>query len=246
MFLLKYTLLFLLSKKSELKARFLYKVTKSSENAVSLVCNVGWVCLCGIVAAGVSFGGIASVGVSLVVNVVVDGIVAVGGSILVNVTLGGNVLVRIILGGSIVVRVALSVNDVLGGNVAVGVALGVNIAVRMCGKVGGIVGISGKVALVGAVGIFSTGGKVAVDGNVTVELGCGSTVVVNFVDVICPFRFGRVLGGSVVVCLTEVGSLLSRGMSCVGEDLEGVLVFKILFRTSTMDLANVSFPFSDR
>ena len=42
MFLLKYTLLFLLSKKPELKARFLYrnKVTKSSENAVSLVCNV--------------------------------------------------------------------------------------------------------------------------------------------------------------------------------------------------------------
>ena len=55
MFLLKYALLFLLSKKSELKPRFLYrsKVTKSSENAVSLVCNVGWVCLCGIIAAGV-------------------------------------------------------------------------------------------------------------------------------------------------------------------------------------------------
>ena len=40
-------------------------------------------------------------------------------------------------------------------------------------------------------------------GNVTVELGCA---------------------GRVVACLTEVGSLLSRGMSCVGEDLEGVLV----------------------
>ena len=50
MFLLKYTLLFLLSKKSELKAGFLYKnkVTKSSENVVSLVCNVGWDCLCGV------------------------------------------------------------------------------------------------------------------------------------------------------------------------------------------------------
>ena len=44
MFLLKYTLLFILSKKSELKAKFLFKnkVTKSSENAVSLVSNVGW------------------------------------------------------------------------------------------------------------------------------------------------------------------------------------------------------------
>ena len=49
------------------------------------------------------FGGIASVRVSLVVNVIVDGIIAVGGSVLVNVTLGGKVLVRIILGGSIVV-----------------------------------------------------------------------------------------------------------------------------------------------
>ena len=125
-------------------------------------------------------------------------------------------------------------------------ALGVNVAVCMCGKVGGIVGVSGKFAVGDAVGIFSAGGKVAVGGNVTVELGCGSTVVVNVVDVICPFRFGRVLGGSVVVCLTEVGSLLSRWMSCVGVDLEGVLVFKILFRTSTMDLANFSSPFSDR
>ena len=88
--------------------------------------------------------------------------------------------------------------------------------------------------------------KVAVGGNVTVELGCGSTVVVNVVDVVCPFRFGRVLGCGVVVCLTEVGSFLSRGMSCVGEDLEGVLVFKILFGSSTIDLANFSFPFSDR
>ena len=63
------------------------------------------------------------------------------------VTLGGKVLVRIILGGSIVVGVALSVSDVLGGNVAVSVALGISIAVRMCGKVGGIVGISGKVVV---------------------------------------------------------------------------------------------------
>ena len=87
------------------------------------------------------------------------------------------------MGGSIVVGVALNVSDVLGGNVAVGVALGVNVAVRMCGKVGGIVGISGKVVVCGAVGIFSAGGKVAVGINVTVELGCGSTVVVNVVDI---------------------------------------------------------------
>ena len=54
---------------------------KSSENAVSLVCNVGWVCLCGIVAAGVSLREIAFVGVSFVVNVVVDFVVAVGGCV---------------------------------------------------------------------------------------------------------------------------------------------------------------------
>ena len=86
MFLLKYTLLFLLSKKSELKPRFLYrnKVTKSSENVASLVCNVCWVCLCGIIAARVGCGGIALIRVSLVANVVVDGIAAVGGSVLVN------------------------------------------------------------------------------------------------------------------------------------------------------------------
>ena len=95
-------------------------------------------------------------------------------------------------------------------------------------------------------GIFGTGGKVSVGDIVTVELGCGSTVVLNVVDVICPFRFCQVLGGSVVVLLTEVGSLLSRERSCVGEDLEDVLIFKILSRTSTMDLANFSFPFSDR
>ena len=185
-------------------------------------------------------------GVSLVANIIVDGIIAVGGSVLVNVTLGGKVLVQIILGGSIVVEVALSISDVLGSNVAVGVALGVNVAVFMCDKVGGIVIISGKVVVGGAVSIFSAGGKTAAGGNVTVELGCGSTVVVNVIDVICLFCFGQVLGGRVVVCLTEVGSLLSRGMLCVGEDLEGVLVSKILFRTSTIDLANFSFPFSDR
>ena len=91
---------------------------------------------------------------------------------------------------------------------------------------GGIVGISGKVAVGGVAGIsgevavggiFSTGGKVSVGGIVTVKLGCGSTVVVNIVDVICPFGSGRVLGASVVVCLTEVASLLSGGRSCVGE-----------------------------
>ena len=60
------------------------------------------------------------------------------------------------------------------------------------------------------------------------------------------FIFGRVLGSSVVVRLTEVSSLLSRGRSCVGEDLKGVLIFKILFRTSIMHLANFSFPFPDR
>ena len=95
-------------------------------------------------------------------------------------------------------------------------------------------------------GIFSFGAMAVGGGNVAVGLGFGSTVVVNVIDVVCPFCFCSVLGGGVGVRLTEVGNLLSIGKSCVGEDLEGVLIFKISFRASTMDLANFSFPFSDR
>ena len=198
-----------------------------------------------------------------------DGIVVMGGNVAVGVTLGGSVLVRVSLGGSVDVGVSLGVSGVVGGYVAVSVALGVNVAVRMCGKVvvgrivgisskvaeGGVVGISGEVLVGGIVGIcdqvvvggiFGKGGNVAEGGIVIVELGCGSTVVVNVVDVVYPFHFCQGLGGSVVVRITEVCSSLSRGKSCVGEDLEGVLIFKILFRTSTMDLGNFSFPFSYR
>ena len=192
-----------------------------------------------------------------------DGIVAMGGNVAVGVTLGGSVLVRVSLSGSVDVGVSLGVSGVVGGYVAVSVALGVNVAVRMCGKVvvgrivgisskvavGGVVGISGEVLVGGIVGICDqvvVGGNVAEGGIVIVELGCGSTVVVNVVDVVYPFHFCQGLGGSVVVRITEVCSSLSRGKSCVGEDLEGVLIFKILFRTSTMDLGNFSFPFSYR
>ena len=60
-------------------------------------------------------------------------------------------LARVSLGGINDVAVSLGISDVVGGNVVVGVVLGVNVAVLMCGKVvvGGIVGISGKVAVGG-------------------------------------------------------------------------------------------------
>ena len=81
-FLLKSKLLFLVSKNSELKAKFLFKnkATKSNKNVIKM-CQV--------------------------VNVVVDDIVAVGGNVVVGVTLGGSILVRVSLGGSIDVGVSL-------------------------------------------------------------------------------------------------------------------------------------------
>ena len=47
-------------------------------------------------------------------------------------------------------------------------------------------------------GIFSFGVMAVGGGNVTVGLGFGSTVVVNVIDVVCPFCFCCVLGGGVV------------------------------------------------
>ena len=58
-----------------------------------------------------------------------------------------------------------------------------------------IVGISVEV-IVG--GIFSFGAMAVGGDNVAVGLGFGSTVVVNVVDVVCPFCFCCVLGGGVV------------------------------------------------
>ena len=119
------------------------------------------------------------------------------------VVMGGNIVVKA-LGGKVDVMVCMC------GKVAVGGIVGISVKVA----VGGIVGVRGKVA-VGCVVIIS--GEVVVGGivgscgwyfqfwcdgswggNVTVGLGFGSTVVVNVIDVVCPFCFCCVLGGGVV------------------------------------------------
>ena len=79
--------------------------------------------------------------------------------------------------GKVVVGVIIGISD----KVAAGGVVSINYEVA----VGSIVGINGKVV---AYGIFGSGGKIAVGGIVTVEMGCGSTVVVNAVDVNCPYR----------------------------------------------------------
>ena len=90
---------------------------------------------------------------------------------------------------------------VVGGNVVVK-ALGgkVNVMVYMCCNVavGGIVRIIVKVAVGDIVSVLSFGAMAVGGGNVTVGLGFGSTVVVNVIDVVCPFCFCCVLGGGVV------------------------------------------------
>ena len=110
-FLLKSKLLFLVSKNSELKAKFLLKnkATKSNKNVPSLGSNVVGVVLGGNVAVGVSLGGSPAVRVNLGVNVIVDGIVAVGGNVVVGVTLGGSILVRVevLMSGSVCALVML-------------------------------------------------------------------------------------------------------------------------------------------
>ena len=143
----------------------------------------------GNVAVGVSLGGSPTVGVNSGVNVAVDGIVAVGGNVVVGVTLGGSVLVRVSLGGSIDVGVSLGVSDVVGGSAAAGGNVAVGEVVM-----GGIVGISVEVTVGG---IFSFSAMAVGGGNVAVSLGLGSPVVVNVIDVVCPFCFCCVLGGVV-------------------------------------------------
>ena len=79
----------------------------------------------------------------------------------------------------------------MGGMVVVGCVLAGGLGF----VVGGIVGISVEVTVGG---IFSFGAMAVGGGNVAVGLGFGSTVVVNVVDVVCPFCFCCVLGGGVV------------------------------------------------
>ena len=78
-FLLKSKLLFLVSKNSEVKAKFLFKnkATKSSKNVPSLGGNVDWVCLGCDVVVGDCIGGNFVPGEKVVVEVDVVGNVAV-------------------------------------------------------------------------------------------------------------------------------------------------------------------------
>ena len=112
------------------------------------------------------------------------------------VVVGGNVVVKA-LGGKVDVVVCMCGNVAVGGIVGVSGKVAVGCVVIISGEVvvGGIVGISVEV-IVG--GIFSFGAMAVGGGNVAVGLGFGSTVVVNVVDVVCPFCFCCVLGDGVV------------------------------------------------
>ena len=125
--------------------------------------------------------------------------------------MGGSILVRVSLGGSIDFGVSLCVSDVVGGSAAAGG----NVAVGEV-AMGGIVGISVEVTVGG---IFSFSAMAVGGGNVAVSLGLGSTVVVNVIDVVCPFCFCCVLGGVVLSCLVSgtVGGIVGvSGKVAVG------------------------------
>ena len=139
-------------------------------------------CLGAGIVVGLSEGGIVVVGGNVVVK-------ALGGKVDVVVCMCGNVAV----GGIVGISVKVAVGDIVGvsGKVAVGCVVIISGEV----VVGGIVGIGVEVTVGG---IFSFGAMAVGGGNVTVGLGFGSTVVVNIVDVVCPFCFCCVLGGGVV------------------------------------------------
>ena len=137
-------------------------------------------------------------GAGIVVGLSEGGIVVVGGNIVVK-ALGGKVDVVVCMCGNVAVGgiVRISVKVAVGGIVGVSGKVAVGCVVIISGEVvvGGIVGISVEV-IVG--GIFSFGAMAVGGGNVAVGLGFGSTVVVNVVDVVCPFCFCCVFGGGVV------------------------------------------------
>ena len=145
-------------------------------------------------------------GAGIVVGLSEGGIVVVGGNVVVK-ALGGKVDVVVCMCGNVPVGgiVGISVKVAVGGTVGVSGKVAVGCVVIISGEVvvGGIVGISVEVivgigveVIVG--GIFSFGAMAVGGGNVAVGLGFGSTVVVNVVDVVCPFCFCCVLGGGVV------------------------------------------------
>ena len=139
-------------------------------------------CLGAGIVVGLSEGGIVVVGGNIVVK-------ALGGKVDVVVCMCGNVAV----GGIVGISVRVAVGDIVGvsGKVAVGCVVIISGEV----VVGGIVDIGVEVTVGG---IFSFGAMAVGGGNVAVGLGFGSTVVVNVVDVVCPFCFCCVLGGGVV------------------------------------------------
>ena len=137
-------------------------------------------------------------GVGIVVGLSEGGIVVMGGNVVVK-ALGGKVNVvvcicsNIVVGGNVGICVKVAVGGIVGvsGRVAVGCVVIISVEVL----VGGIVGISVEVTVVS---IFSFGTMAVGGGNVVFGIGFGSTVVVNVVDVVCPFCFCCVLGGNVV------------------------------------------------
>ena len=137
-------------------------------------------------------------GVGIVVGLSEGGIVVMGGNVVVK-ALGGKVNVVVCMCGNVVVGgiVGICVEVAVGGIVGVSgrVAVGCVVIISVEVVVGGIVGISVEVTVGG---IFSFGAMAVGGGNVVVGMGFGSTVVVNVVDVVCPFCFCCVLGGNVV------------------------------------------------
>ena len=99
----------------------------------------------------------------------------------------------VVVGGIVGICVKVAVGGIVSvsGRVAVGCVVIISVEV----VVGGIVGISVEVTVGG---IFSFGAMAVGGSNVVVGMGFGSTVVVNVVDVVCPFCFCCVLGGNVV------------------------------------------------
>ena len=177
------------------------------------VCMGGMVVVGGVLAGGLGLGDTVEVlvivligllhlgrclGVGIVVGLSEGGIVVVGGNVVVK-ALGGKVNVVVCMCGNVVVGgiVGICVKVAVGGIVGVGgrVAVGCVVIISVEVVVGGIVGISVEVTVAG---IFSFGAMAVGGGNVIVGMGFGSTVVVNVVDVVCPFCFRCALGGNVV------------------------------------------------
>ena len=137
-------------------------------------------------------------GVGTVVGLSEGGIVVMGGNVVVK-ALGGKVNVMVCMCGNVVAGgiVGICVKVAVGGIVGVSgrVAVGCVVIISVEVVVGGIVGISVEVTVGG---IFSFGAIAVGGGNVVVGICFDSTVVVNVVDVVCPFCFCCVLGGNVV------------------------------------------------